>query len=78
MKHDYTNFDAALIEAIKSGKKHMASLEDALAKFTHPFREKDRWGSLTPEFRIIDRRLQALRKAGRIKFMGKIEGWRVL
>lgn len=68
----YEAFDAALLSAIANG----AGKLDAMCKNTklkalaEPLREKDRWGHLTDVFRIIDRRLQALRKKGQIAYNG--------
>lgn len=73
MKKDYTEFDAALLAHITAGSNKMLVLEGKadLQKLSVPLREIDRWGSPTPHFRIIDRRLQALRRAEKIRFNGK-------
>jgi hypothetical protein len=72
---DYTEFDKALLEQIATGRNTMMQLDGeasglrALAKpFTLPAP-----GSRTgcQPFRVIDRRLQALRKKGSIRFNGK-------
>lgn len=74
MKPDYTEFDNALIHAIAGGRNTMAQLETSsrLRELAAPMCSKDRWGTLTPTFRIIDRRLQSLRKKGAIRFNGKV------
>jgi hypothetical protein len=71
---DYTEFDNALLELIASGVNTMTALDSTkrLRPLIEPHRVKDRWGHLTPEFRVIDRRLQALRKKGAIRFAGKV------
>jgi hypothetical protein len=71
--NDYTKLDAALLERIAAGCNTMMLLDGAkeLLPLIEPFRTKDRWGGLTPEFRIVDRRLQALRKQGKIRFNNK-------
>lgn len=66
-RHDYTQFDAELISLIKAGRNTFTQLEGhkPLIEMAKPFCMHARH----PEpFRIIDRRLQALRKAGKIKY----------
>lgn len=73
---DYTIFDKALTECIRRGATQFYELNSgpllkqamALAK---PDRRGDRDG-----WRVIDRRLQALRKAGKLTYDRKA-GWRV-
>lgn len=74
MKPDYTEFDKALIHAIAGGRNTMAQLETSsrLRQLAEPHRSKDWFGDLVPTFRVIDRRLQALRKRGEIMFTGKV------
>jgi hypothetical protein len=71
---NYTEFDKALVRNIIAGRNTMSKL-DSEASGLRPMAEKlstkDRYGYLTPTFRIIDRRLQALRKKGAIRFNGK-------
>ena len=73
MKKDYTEFDTALLAHITAGCSTMKLLEykDDLKKLAAPLTDTDRWGSPTPHFRMIDRRLQALRRAEKIRFNGK-------
>lgn len=75
MKHpDYADFDAALLAQIAGGRNTMMSLDSVasgLITRAEPFCTKDRYGNRKPAFRIIDRRLQALRKRGKIRFNGK-------
>jgi hypothetical protein len=74
MKPDYAEFDAALLNAIDSGQNTLAQLEvNAQVRVqSQRHRTKDRWGDLTPYFRVIDRRLQALRKRGELRYTGKV------
>ena len=67
-KPDYTNFDAMLLNLIRTGKNRMMLLEQdrELIKAAKPF-----CAAGQPEFRVIDRRLQALRKAGKINHNGR-------
>lgn len=58
----YAHTDATIIHLIREGAYTFSSL-DVLMPET--------------EWRLIDRRLQALRKTGQIKFLGRKLGWRV-
>jgi hypothetical protein len=66
----YDEFDAALMSAIQNGADTMSALDSnkKLVALAKPHCRPDPWGNLTPVFRIIDRRLQALRKQGSIVF----------
>lgn len=74
MSTDYSAFDADLIAVIRSGVSNFTSLSvgslrtkaDAIAK-------PDRYGD-SAGWRVIDRRLQALRKKGALKYDRK-NGW---
>jgi hypothetical protein len=71
---DYTEFDNALLDLISNGHDTLMKLDSVksgLREMAEPHRVQDRWGSLTPTYRIIDRRLQAQRKKGVIRFNGK-------
>lgn len=71
---DYTALDAALIEKIREGAHTFSVISggellrqaDALAE---PDRRGDRAG-----WRVLDRRLQALRKAGKLVY-SRADGW---
>ena len=69
-KQDYTAFDAQLIALIAGGMSGFASLATRLADEAKRFCEKPK----DETFRVVDRRLQALRKAGRIGHDSK-RGW---
>ncbi len=79
-KPDYTAFDAELLRLIAAGKNQMMLLDSRkengllfeLAK-PHCVRPGK---SAEVEWRIIDRRLQALRKKGAIRYYGKV--WEVV
>ena len=82
MKHDYTKLDAAILARIaelgcatftrlQSGDVQMIS-EEAAAEHNKTVALK--W-KLKPGWRFIDARLQALRKAGRIRYQRQPEGW---
>lgn len=83
MKHDYTALDAAIVKRIREGAKSIGAIEQAdVAKLTKAIADADNatretWRSM-PSWRVVDRRLQALRKAGKIKFVrGPGAGWEV-
>lgn len=71
---DYTEFDKALLSLITVGVNTMAELESrrgGLRDLAEPHRTPDRYGILCEPSRVINRRLQALRKRGTIRFNGK-------
>lgn len=69
---DYTHFDAELLKAIKGGTSKFVSLAVRLGSQAKTFcpTEKDE------PFRVVDRRLQALRKKNLVAFNSKT-GWTV-
>lgn len=70
-KPNYKEFDRALLTQIQAGRNKMMLLDDGesgLPVLAMPFRD----GGGTPVFRVIDRRLQALRKAGKLHWNGKV------
>jgi hypothetical protein len=74
MKPDYAEFDAALLNAIDSGQNTLAQLEANAQVRVQSQRHRlkvDRWGHLMPYARVVDRRLQALRKRGELRYTGK-------
>lgn len=75
VKHDYTEFDKLMMEKIEAGHHATAAgLEAALEEQIKPFVTKQ-----GEEFRVIDRRLQALRKKGVIACgrVGRDTVWRI-
>ena len=78
--HDYTEFDAELVRLIGSGVREFAALRSntKLCELARSFVSPSLLVSpIGVEYRIIDRRLQALRKAGRIKY-GARTGWHLI
>lgn len=79
-KSAYAEFDAALLGHIRSAVKpiKMAELESKqdLRELADPHQDVTRWGDVTPVFRVIDRRLQSLRKAGMVR--STTVGWVVV
>ena len=72
MKQDYTRLDAEIIEQISKGKSNFTSIYIAVsmtvARMIEPTSKK------SDDWRVVDRRLQSLRKAGRISYSGR-GGW---
>ncbi len=72
--NDYTAFDKALLDAIAAGHNKMASLDSdasGLRKLAEPHELSGLFGKRVPASRVIDRRLQALRKRGDLWFNGR-------
>lgn len=70
-KPDYTKFDAAILAQIAAGCDTMSKLDSVssgIKSLAAPFAN----GDSTPTFRVVDRRLQALRKQGKIAWDGKV------
>lgn len=67
MRPDYTDFDKELLAGIACGCDTMAMLDGRMRALAEPFART----SNNPTYRIVDRRLQALRKAGKIRFNNK-------
>ncbi|BCP56273.1 hypothetical protein K32_48900 [Kaistia sp. 32K] len=68
VKPDYSEFDAKLLNLIMLGKNRMMLLDQdrSLIEAARPFCRPGQ-----PEFRVIDSRLQAMRKDGKIKHNGR-------
>jgi hypothetical protein len=71
MAHDYTALDGAIIDRVAKGCVGFTTLCGAVLKHAESLAAHDP----APPWRIVDRRLQALRKAGRIRYQRKPEGW---
>ena len=72
MPNDYTELDAAIVASIKAGASRFMEINGELVARAAAKFENDK----TPAWRFVDRRMQALRKAGKIK-LGRL-GWRVV
>lgn len=66
----YHDLDEAIVKTIAGGTKTFGPILVRVSAIAH------RLSPLGDSFRLVDRRLQALRKAGRIAFNRKT-GWRV-
>ena len=72
-KHDYTELDAAILSRIAQKPANFTQLQSgAVQKAADAFVTD----SYKPAWRFIDARLQALRKAGKIVYSGKV-GWSI-
>jgi hypothetical protein len=76
-KTDYTALDVRIIECISAGMTNAAAIELSLKDDLKAHRTRDRYGVLGSEYRVLDRRLQALRKAVKIVYAHK-GGWSVV
>lgn len=73
MANDYTALDAEIIESIRDGCNKASMLNTRLEPATKPFQTENRC-----EMRVIDGRLQALRKAGKIRVNAVTKRWEVV
>ena len=64
----YADFDAKVLGLIRKGVSTFAELVPHLLGDAEPFCQSGRGPYPTEPWRIVDRRLQALRKAGRIVY----------
>jgi hypothetical protein len=75
---DYTKLDEAIVGQIKAGSVRFAAMLPALATVLGECRAA---GEIpddgSPAWRVVDRRLQHLSKAGRIAFSRSDNCWRV-
>lgn len=82
MKHDYTALDREILKAIESGKRFSGDITCAEVMQEAKKLEAAHNGGMSPShwkykpsYRFIDARLQALRKAGKIEWLGAKKGW---
>ena len=82
-KHDYTALDCEILKAIKSGKRFSGDITCAEVMQEAKKLEAAHNGDMSPShwkykpaWRFIDQRLQALRKSGKIEWLGPKNGWR--
>lgn len=60
----YDDLDGAILAAIDSGKRKFYIINAAVEKLSAPHAKDGEY------FRVVDRRLQALRKSGLIRYAG--------
>jgi len=73
MATDYTALDAEILAALKGGSRKFDSLAHMVRATADCLTVPDRFGHLTG-WRVVDRRLQALRKRGLI-VVDRKTGW---
>ena len=71
MAHDYTKLDSAILANVADGPVDFTALSISVSGLSDALAASDQ----TPGWRIVDRRLQALRKAGRIRYRRNPHGW---
>ena len=72
--HDYTEFDKKLLATLETGCCTASALSTCLGVDAKPLTKRP-----GEEFRVVDRRLQALRKKGQIVWqrLGGLVVWRI-
>lgn len=76
MRTDYKLFDMRILKLIEGGKSTFNKMQgdyDLMAHARKIWLQND-----GEEFRVVDRRLQSLRKNGLITYEGPKEGWSLL
>jgi hypothetical protein len=73
---DYKLFDNALLTKIREGKRHFSEISSGrLLEFADKSIPRDKRAG-AQGWRLIDRRLQALRKKGVLSY-DRVNGWRI-
>ena len=70
MSGKFTTLDDAILAAIKAGRTTFVSIVGNVEELAKHLAAPDRWGKISHD-RPIDRRLQALRKQGKIAYKAK-------
>lgn len=70
MSAKFATLDEAILAAIKEGRTTFVSIVGNVEAMAKPLATPDRWGRSNHD-RVVDRRLQALRKQGRIAYKAK-------
>jgi hypothetical protein len=71
--NQYEEIDAAILKSIESGKNLFHAISLDVTNVTHPLAE----ATGAEEWRIVDRRLQSLRKKGKISY-SRADGWEIV
>lgn len=71
----YDDLDGAILATVQSGKTTFSQILPAVKAKATPVAPKSRWGD-DGAWRLVDRRLQALRKDGKLSYT-RGAGWRV-
>ena len=77
MKHDYTKLDAAILDALAAAPRVFSDFAYGGAVQSESCALEKEHGNprVKPAWRFVDARLQALRKAGKIRFVSQASGW---
>lgn len=77
MKHDYTQLDAAILDSLAQGPLTFGffAYGGAVAGESKKLEIAHGDPKVKPAWRFVDTRLQALRKAGKIRFVDQATGW---
>lgn len=77
--HDYTELDASIVAQIKDGCGSFTAISAVLESAAKPFVQnpRDPRACPAPPWRVIDRRLQALRKRGVIAYSRADGRWHI-
>lgn len=70
MTGKFTTLDDAILAAIKAGRTTFVSIVGNVEDLAKHLATPDRWGKISHD-RLVDRRLQALRKQGKIAYKAK-------
>lgn len=70
MSAKFVSLDEAILAAIKTGRTTFVSIVGNVEALAKPLATPDRWGRSNHD-RVVDRRLQALRKQGKIAYKAK-------
>lgn len=79
-KLDYSTLDSALLEKLQARPLTFADMAFGGAVLGAALALEKQYGNpkVKPAWRFVDARLQALRKAGKIKFAGPKTGWEIV
>lgn len=76
-KQDYSVLDAELLRLVTIGVSSFTALAARCEALATPHCVSYRGVCPPPPWRVVDRRLQALRKAGKIAHVSQREGWKL-
>lgn len=71
----YQQLDDAIVQTVRKGGGSFGAILSRVGDLANPLAPKDRWG-FSMAGRLVDRRLQALRKSGQLTY-SRATGWKV-
>lgn len=77
IKQDYTQLDAELLRLIGTGMSQFNALAVRCEALAQPHCVSYRGTCPPPPWRVVDRRLQAMRKQGKLAFVSQKAGWKL-